>query len=331
MKSSNTLASPAAPNLIVAIQAGFDAITNHLTLILFPVTLDLFLWLGPRFKLTGLIGSLTNQLRDTYRFQDPGMLDLFNSLQSMWTGFAAQFNLLISLRTYPVGIPSLMISRVPIAAPTGFPATIEIETAPGVLGIWLLLTLGGLAAGTFFFILVAQAALGGGISFRKAVEDWPVASIKVFLLALLFAALVFIAILPGGLILSLVALGGLSYGQCALLIYSGFVLWLILPLVFTPHGIIVNRDNLIAAVRASASLMRRTLPTTMLFLLAAFLLSKGLDILWLIPEEDSWLLLIGIFGHGFVATGLLASSFVYYRDSTLWVRRLVKAGRVSVT
>lgn len=331
MRSSNTLASPAAPNLIVAIRAGFDAIANHLVLILFPVTLDLFLWLGPRIKLTGLIGSLTDQLREYYRFQDPGMIDLFNSLQELWAGFASQFNLLITLRTYPIGIPSLMVSRVPIAAPTGFPATIEIETVSGVLGIWLLLAVGGLAAGTFFFILVAQAALGGSISFRKAVEVWPAASLNIILMAVLFTALVLIAILPGGFIISLVALGGLSYGQCALLIYSGFVLWLILPLVFTPHGIIVNRDNLIAAVRTSASLMRRTLPTTMLFLLAAFLLSKGLDILWLIPEEDSWLLLIGILGHGFVATGLLASSFVYYRDSTLWIRRLVQAGRVSVT
>jgi hypothetical protein len=331
MRSSNTLATPAAPNLIVAIRAGFDAIANHLILILFPVTLDLFLWLGPRLKLTGLIGSLADQLRDFYRFQDPGMVDLFNSMQELWAGFATQFNLLITFRTYPIGIPSLMVSRVPIAAPTGFPVAVEIETVPGVLGMWLLLTISGLAAGTFFFILVAQAALGGSISFRKTMEEWPAASLKVILFAVLFAALVLIAILPGGFIISLVALGGLSYGQCALLIYSGFVLWLILPLVFTPHGIIVNRDNLIAAVRTSASLMRRTLPTTMLFLLAAFLLSKGLDILWLIPEEDSWLLLIGILGHGFVATGLLASSFVYYRDSTLWVRRLVQTGRVSVT
>jgi hypothetical protein len=98
--------------------------------------------------------------------------------------------------------------------------------------------------------------------------------------------------------------------------------------VFSPHGIIVSKSNLVTAVKVSASLLRRTLPTTVVFLLAIFLLSKGLDILWLIPSETSWMLLVGIIGHAFVATGLLASSFVYYRDAVRWVHSLVKPGRV---
>jgi len=43
-----------------------------------------------------------------------------------------------------------------------------------------------------------------------------------------------------------------------------------------------------------------------------------------VPSETSWLLLVGILGHAFVTTGLLASSFVYYRDALQWMREMVK-------
>jgi hypothetical protein len=54
------------------------------------------------------------------------------------------------------------------------------------------------------------------------------------------------------------------------------------------------------------------------------LVSKGLDILWDNPDEVSWLLLIGILGHAFVTTGILASSFIYYTDAIRWIREMMK-------
>ena len=67
MNSDSQLSLPPAPNLIGAIRSGFDAITNHIVLILFPIALDLFLWTGPRLKLTGLIKSTSDQLFKVYR------------------------------------------------------------------------------------------------------------------------------------------------------------------------------------------------------------------------------------------------------------------------
>jgi hypothetical protein len=94
--------------------------------------------------------------------------------------------------------------------------------------------------------------------------------------------------------------------------------------VFSPHGIVINQSNFFDSVKISVNLTRRTLPSTVLFVLAAFLISKGLDLLWGVPNETSWLLLVGIFGHAFVTTGLVASSFVYYRDAIRWIREMVK-------
>lgn len=65
---------------------------------------------------------------------------------------------------------------------------------------------------------------------------------------------------------------------------------------------------------------RMTLPTTALFILSIFVISEGLDILWRVPAEKSWLTLIGVGGHAFITSALLAASFIYYRDADLWTQ-----------
>jgi len=55
------------------------------------------------------------------------------------------------------------------------------------------------------------------------------------------------------------------------------------------------------------------------FALIAIVISQGMDLIWLIPSADNWMALVGIFGHAFISTGLLAASFIFYRDMSTWV------------
>ena len=68
---------------------------------------------------------------------------------------------------------------------------------------------------------------------------------------------------------------------------------LIFPLLFSAHGIFVLRLTAWKSIQRGVRVTNRTLPTTILFFGAAFLLSQGLDILWRIPPSTSWLTLIG--------------------------------------
>ncbi len=324
MNRDSQLTLPPAPNLIGAIRSGFDAITNNILLILFPIALDLILWAGPRLRLTGLINSTSDQLFEVYSLQDPGMAELIQPVQEAWTAIAEQFNLLAILRTYPVGITSLLVSTVPATSPFGVLRSWEIGSFGGAFIAFILIALVGIFLGTIYFQAVAQAAITGDISWRQAFEQWPWASLQMFYLAILWLVLLIFITIPGSFLLSFLILSGISYGQCALLIFAGIIFWMILPLVFSPHGIILNQNNFFTSVKVSVDLTRKTLPTTVLFILAVFLLSKGLDILWLVPLETSWLLLVGILGHAFVTTALLASSFVYYQDALHWMREMVK-------
>ena len=67
---------------------------------------------------------------------------------------------------------------------------------------------------------------------------------------------------------------------------------------------------------------RRTLPKTATLFLAVLVVSQGLNLLWRVPVESSWLVLIGLGGHAFVTTGLLAATFVYYREAEKWVKEI---------
>lgn len=329
MKTANNQVLPAPPSLMIALKAGFDAVTNHVGLILIPVAFDLFLWLGPHLKLERLITRLMDQM-----FSLPGMdatetVETVRLGQEVWSLVAERLNLFSILRSYPVGIPSLMASGQPVNTPLGIPFLWEASSPVVVLGLTLLFTLTGLGIGTFYFLLVAQASLSGEIHWRQTFGQWPRSTLQVFLLALFWIVLLIGISIPSSCIFTAVSLSGLAVGQIGIFLLGGFILWMLFPLLFSTHGIFVYQIKMWESVKESIRLTRMTLPKTALFFLGVLLISEGLDVLWSTPEENSWLTLIGVAGHALVTTSLLAASFVYYRDAGRWVNWMLKQAQLS--
>lgn len=256
-------------------------------------------------------------------------MEMIQPVQEVWSGIAEHFNLWAALRTYPVGITSLMVSPMPTTSPLGLSGKWELYTLGNAFIAFVLISIIGISFGTLYFSVVGQAAIAGEVSWRSAFDRWPWASLQMLLLAVLFLVFIVFISIPASFILSFVLLSGISFGQCILFVFAGFIFWMILPLVFAPHGIVLNQNSFFSSLKVSTNLIRKTLPTTVLFILVIFLLSKGLDILWLVPEESSWIMLIGILGHAFITTGLLASSFVYYRDALSWIQGMVRVQNLS--
>jgi hypothetical protein len=67
---------------------------------------------------------------------------------------------------------------------------------------------------------------------------------------------------------------------------------------------------------------RFTFPTSGMFVISVLILSQGMNYLWRVPPSDSWMTLVGIAGHAFITTAVLASSFVYYRDMNVWLQTI---------
>jgi hypothetical protein len=248
----------------------------------------------------------------------PELNGFLKTNQAFWEFLAENFNLASALRTYPVGIPSLMAGRFPANTPLSSPAIVDIQTIGGMVGLWLVFAAAGTLGGSLFFSLVARAAVPDGINLTAA--RFGRLALQVVFLAVLWVVVLLFLIIPALVLVSLLAMISPGIAQLALILYSIFVIWVIIPLIFSPHGIFVLKMNALHSALTSARLVRFLLPGTGIFFLAVIILSQGLDLLWQVPPDTSWMALVGIAGHGFITTALLAASFVYYRDGIRWIQ-----------
>jgi len=322
MKSTQPQVLPTPPRPIASFIKGFDVVTNHIVLILFPVVVDLFLWLGPHLRVSKLMGEFSLGMSPLPGAEAPEISTMMSANQEVLRTLGERLNLFIGLRTFPVGIPSLMLSTLPIRIPNGSPLMFEIQKGSLALLLFLSIVLVGFILGTFYYIMVSEAVLSDGVQLSKVVRFWPKMSLHIFVLTMIWAVILISVSIPATCLISMMILGGLSLGPFAVLIFGGLILWALFPLFFSPHGIIVHKYSVWETIKAGIRLSNITLPTTGLFLIILILLSQGLDLLWRIPPEDSWLTILGVAGHGFVTTGLVASSFVYYQDATQWIQGL---------
>jgi hypothetical protein len=314
---------PVPPNMITALRAGFDTVANKIAIILIPIALDLLLWLGPHLQIKTLLNRYIDSVASTATSTQQTS-DVITTMVDTLHSVASQYNLLSLLRTIPVGIPSIMSSRLPITIPKGAPIFVDLTHPLVILSVIVLLLVLGLVVGCFYYLLVAQASLSGKVSLHQAIRDWMWTSMQSISLALAILLLFIVVSIPSICIISVIALFGIPLGQFAFFIYIGIILWLAFPLIFSAHGIYVNHLGALRSVQRSMVMTRMTLPTTALFILAIFVISEGFDILWRVPAENSWLTLLGVGGHAFITSALLAASFIYYRDADLWTQGTLK-------
>jgi hypothetical protein len=158
------------------------------------------------------------------------------------------------------------------------------------------------------------------------------AILQSLLLSFLAAAAMTIIGLPVMIIVYLLNAVSPSIGMGLLLVLGFLSMWLVVPLFFAAHGIFMRSQNVMASVWSGFRLARFSLPNSSLFVLSVVIIGIGFNMLWSIPTPDSWMLLVGILGHAFITTALLAASFVYYRDTTAWLQTLferLQAGAAS--
>jgi hypothetical protein len=314
---------PPPPGVMGSLRAGFDTVSSHVSLILLPIVLDILLWLGPRLSVDQLMGPFFKVVFNEARLNLNSSADAQRvaDFQSLMTEIIGRFNLLSllgRLQTFPIGVSSLLAQTMPLKTPLGSQQVVQISSISSLIGLGFLLTLAGWVLGGLYFRWVSETVLGrvqheSGISILWAILQTLVLSV-VWLVALMML------IVPVTLVLTILTMLSPILASGALFLMLLLSFWLIVPLFFTPHGIFIRKQNAFYSIFTSLRMARFTLPTSGLFVLSVFLLSTGLNYLWSVPPDDSWMTLVGIGGHAFITTALLAASFVYYRDMNVWLQ-----------
>lgn len=309
------------PRLLSSFIEGFNIVASNVWLILPPFLLDLFLWLGPRLSLKNILMPLIERISSELYLSTAPTEDVVAAVKAtreIWEQVAAKSNLLGVLRSFPVGIPSLISSMGDVANPIITPFVQNLDDSALAIGLAILLTIIGICLGSFYFEMITGVVVAGDKRFE--LKNVFKTTLRVLSLCLMFYAIILGAGIPAMIVIGLISLVNVSFGQIVMLVVGLLVLWLVMPMVFSVHGLFVLREKVLASVMTSIRLVRFFLPTTGLFILTALLVDKGLNLLWSSAPEGSWLILVSVFGHAFISTALFCSSFVYYQGGLRWMK-----------
>ncbi len=322
----NKITLPPPPNVLKSIRIGFDAITKHLVLLLFPLSVDLVLWLGPHLQIRSLIQGIIEEMNDISQMLPADYSNVIEASQEIWKLAAEKINLLVALRSLPVGVFSLLASVLPVENPLGKPLFWDVTNLGTAFSLTLVFFLVGLVLGGLYFSAVRQAAIFDDVNWHAVLREWPRVSWQSLVLSLLWLTFFTAILIAGSCVATGITIFSISLGQMVIVLVGVVSFWLVFPLFFSPHGIYSRGEKAWKSLLTSIKLTNLTFMKTSLFILLAILINQGLNMVWQIAPEDSWLMLISILGHAFITTGMLSASFVYYQDVNRWVDELQALG-----
>ncbi len=319
MESNQQSLTGTPPRLINALVAGFNTVANNIYLIIIPVLLDLFFWVGPRLQIKDLLGPVVNEsFSYLLKINAQDMSQRIDLVREIWNTFLERFNLFSFLSTFPIGVPSLLSAEGSVDTPFGSSINLQLSSFGLALLGFLAIIVGGFVLGCLYLNMVSRTTTEKPINLQF--KDLMNQVVQSFILVIALIIVFMIVSMPVMLIISVFAIINPGLADIALLFIGFILLWMLIPMVFTPHGIFAFRQNVVQALLTSIRLVRFFLPGTGLFLLTAILIGQGLDVLWRVPPTTSWMTLVGILGHAFIYTSLFAASFVYYRNGMQWMQ-----------
>jgi len=293
------------PGVIATLSTGFDETTRHIWIILLPLFVDIFYWLGPRLSIERLFVDLVKTLPN-----EPAFADLSDQMLQV----SAQFNLFTSLSVPIIGIPALMGGTVPEKTPL-LPTVIQIEDPVVWIGLFGLLTISGLFLTSIYFRMIGyivSGVKGGLVSLSGSLV---IQLFQTFLrligLAIIFVIstiAVWIPLIPVALLAGLL---GVNIFYVVLMV--GLVIVATYLSLSVPAIVFANKP-LIKSVRESIAIAHRNLMPLLGLLLVVVIVTSGTKLLWHMADNGSWLTLISLAGNAFISTALIMAIFIFYRD-----------------
>jgi hypothetical protein len=315
--SPSTIQQPPALGVIDAVSAGLDAVLRHPWLLLIPLVLDLFLWIGPRVQAPVLYRVFEPTLRQmlTEMPSAEGRLAV-QELSKLLNAFFTQYNLFSWLSVGLVGVPVVNagIDSTLQLVTGGLPLMWQIMDLNGYVLLMFVFTGIGLLISALFWALLSGYVRGDQFHTARWLKDSLTLWKRLVLLFFLIIAAALLAIFPMSMIM--LAVGAFSPGLAslvpALMMAAG--LWVVFMCVFTPHGIALHRLPLGRAVNTSILIVRANFVPTAGLVAVMVAISIGMNVIWGALAADSWLRLVAMIGNAVIGAGLIVASLLFYRN-----------------
>jgi hypothetical protein len=302
--------------VIEAISTGFDRVLHQPWLMIIPIVLDVFLWVGPRLQAPALYDQFAPSLKTMAADLDTDGQLAVQEMGKLLKEFFSQFNLFSWLSVSVVGVPAVN-TAIDASSPlvTGGPPTLlPLGDVKSYLLVLVALSAIGLVLGGLFWAMLAgpvrdepfdaAAWLRNGLTIGGQLVALGVLTLIAVGLGMIL--LLFLMAIIGAISLELASF------LPTLLITAA--VWVVFYLAFTVHGLALYRLTLNRALRTSALIARVYFASTLGLAALSVVIYLGLGLIWKQFIPGSWLRLIAMAGHAFIAASLATASLIYYQN-----------------
>lgn len=284
--------------IIDTLTAGYNTLNRRIWILVVPVALDLFLWLGPRMVTSPDLVALAASTEPRYAEQ-------MGNVQHTLGGF----NFFFLLALY---MPSLVTKVDHLPAPLG--AEHVLRTPDALALAFVALFLGSLWLGCFYLALLAQMVRDGQAHLGRAL-------VRVWLYWLRCLGLIVIAVAIGALMvlpsMLLMAEGGPvegSVGRLMLGVAQLMLIWAALYCFFAVNALVLNDVGPLRAMSYSIAVTRHNLLATLGLIFLIGLIWVGTPLAWQAIASNPLGLLAGIVGNAYIGSGLVLASLIFYHE-----------------
>jgi len=310
---------PKLPGVIDTLGSGYRILNRHLYLLLLPILLDLFYWLGPRLSIDPVARRALQFVDDlaatsTTAAAGSQTAQSWDMVRSVLDAMGKSFNM-FSLLSTPLSIPTLLSSQ-DLQTPAwvgGMPAFTAAQ--PGQ-AFWLaiLLLVVGVVLGSIYMGLVVQVVRDGLLHLGPLARQAPLNAGRYIGLMLLLLVILFFVGVPLALFVGLMGLLVPLLGSVLVVVVWAVLLWLYLGLFFTVSALFFSGVGPLRAMFYSITVVRLSTSSAMGIFVVIVLISLGIPYVWSAIGSSDLATLVGIVGNGYIGTGLTVAATVFYRD-----------------
>ncbi|MFQ5856235.1 MAG: hypothetical protein ACE5LU_11390 [Anaerolineae bacterium] len=299
--------------IIDSLSAGLNLVAQRLWVIAIPVLLDLWYWRGPQLSIAPLLRQIEQALARSAPAAMPDAPVNINAVNELLDALGQHFNLYSLLSaSLPslLGVPSLMAN-----ASSDNASITEVHSWLAMIGLAAVLVLAGLAIGCLYLTLIAQGLSQQSVEPRALLRQASAMWLRVVALVLLVLFFAISLAVPFSFLISLLTFVSRGAASFLMGIFYMSIVWLGLYLYFVVYAIITDRVGPLRAIWNSANVVARNFWSALGLVLLVVVLSRGLSLVWhRLGEVHPIGTIIGIAGHAFIGSGLVAASLLFYRD-----------------
>jgi hypothetical protein len=288
---------------------GFELIWLNPWILLVPIALDVFLWLGPHLSARPVFQRIVTLVTLAAPANAPEEtrqnIELLKSLLQTAGDTLNVFSLLAT------GMPSVIGWQAPtVTLPR--PEFIIGESVT-LLAVTIALLIGAVLIAAMYLEMTARPIRRDPVAV-SFLARWLRACVDLVTLALLIIIGISMLIIPLSVVAGMLSVVNQVLGS--LLLFAGMILmfWALVYLVFAVSAIFISGANAFRAIVNSIRVFRFDFLSAIGLVLVVYVLRSGFTIVWDFFDTNLWGVVFVVIANAFFNSALIAAEMIFYKD-----------------